>query len=278
MSKRLIVTALSALTLTAGVQLADVGTADAGVRIRAGGSITVRGGRTRVRPRPRPVRPVRPLVQVGGGIRVGGWVRYSNPPPPVVVTPGYCDCAPQPTYAPIAPVATGIGYVAAPRPALPRWGLGVFAGGVALENQEAGTDYGVAGRVRLLGGLYLDGEIAKSQVESDATRVDRRAALGLTWDISPYRRLSPTLIGAVGAIDTQVGSEYQTTQAFSEVGLGLRYGLTERVHLFGDIRAGSRAQADDGASPRGGATARVAPAPDETEEYTSARIGAMLFF
>lgn len=270
MSNRFLPTTIASLIVAAGVHVAAPATADAGVRIRASGSINVRVGR----PRPsRPIRPVRPRPRPAyhprATVHVGGWVRFGNPAPAPVYVES-CDCGPTPVAAPM-PV------YAAPRPALPRWGLGVFAGGMSLENQTAGSDYGVTGRLRLTPGLLLDGEIAKSQIDGDATRVDRRLAAGLTYEFSPYRNWSPYLTGAIGAIDTQVGDNFETSQAFSEIGVGLRVALTPSIALFGDLRGGSRVETqDDVARPQ--ALRTTAPAANQSEEYTSGRIGAMLYF
>ncbi len=272
MSNRIFTTTLASLLTVAAVHVAAPATADAGVRIRASGSVNVRVGRPS-RPRPqRPVRPrPRPSIHVGGSIRVGGWVRFGNPPPPpVYVEP--CDCGPTRVYPPPASIA-----YTAPRPALPRWGLGVFAGGMSLENQTAGSDYGVTGRLRLTPGLLLDGEIAKSQIDGDATRVDRRLAAGLTYEFSPYRNWSPYVTAAIGAIDTQIGDNFETSQAFSEIGLGLRVAVTPSIALFADLRGGSRVETEeDVARPQ--ALRTTAPQANQSEEYTSGRIGAMLYF
>jgi len=258
-------------------------TADAGVRVRIGGSasISIGGGPHRVHRSPRvvrvaPRRPApRPRIDISGSIRIGGYVRYAQPPPPVAYADCNCDTS---TYYPLAPVPV-VGVVAA-RPALPKWGLGLFAGGVAVEGQEAARDLGVAGRLRLTPRLLLDGEIAKSEQGPDnlVTRTDRRLAAGLTYELSPYARFSPLVLGGLGVTQTELDGTWTSGTSFGEVGVGLRYALTPRVHASLDVRAGSRTAIDQQDVSADARARMVGPSPDESEEYTSARVGAMIWF
>ena len=68
-----------------------------------------------------------------------------------------------------------------------------------------------------------------------------------------------------------------------ELGIGLRYAISPNFHLTFDIRAGSRATvSDDRETAVDGTVARsVAPPTEdsnESEEYTRARLAAILYF
>ena len=280
--RRILLPAALASTCFLGIEAASISDAQADVRIRVGGSAHIKvGGRVRVRaphvrwrvrrPPPPPLR-----IHVGGAIWVGGGYygpRYAAPPPP----PADCDCGPGNYYPVVAQPTEGV-YVAPARPALPRWGVGVAAGGVDVEGQDAGDDLALVGRLRLTPRWQLEGEFGKSELE-DGSRVDRRLGAGLNFEFSPYNRFTPYLVGSMGVTQVEVAAgEYESSQSFGEVGIGLRYALTPRIHLAGDIRAGSRAAIDDEPQPLDAAARSVAPPDDESEEYTRARLSAVLFF
>jgi hypothetical protein len=280
--------ALSTVALAAaafsGVAVAAESNANADVRIRVGGRAHVRvGGGVRVRaPRVRWVRVRRPppppmRIHVGGAIWVGGGAyvgaRFSEPPP----EPAYCDCGPG-NYYPVQPSPSPYVAVAAPiaRPPLPRWGIGVGAGGVNVEGTDAGDDLALLGHYRLTPGLILEGEIGKNEL-ADGARVDRRLGASLIYEIGAYNRWAPYVVGGLGVSQVDVGDDYETEQTFGEVGVGLRLALTHRIHLAADIRAGSRSASDE-AQPLDAQLRSVTPDPDESEEYTRARLSAMLYF
>jgi glycine/D-amino acid oxidase-like deaminating enzyme len=82
--------------------------------------------------------------------------------------------------------------VVRPRPPVPRFGIGLFAGGTGLESGAEGSDVGLLGRFRITPHLVLEGELAKSELFSGA-RVDRSWA-GL-YDMTPDAH---PIIGLVG--------------------------------------------------------------------------------
>ncbi len=163
------------------------------------------------------------------------------------------------------------------RPELPRWGLGVAAGGVDVQGEAAGDDLALIGRMRLTPGWSLEGEIGKSEL-ADGSRVDRRLGASLIWELSAYNRWSPYVVGGMGVTQVNVGDDaYETTQEFGEIGVGLRWAVSPRVHLGADIRAGSRSASGD-AMPLDTATRAISPPADESEEYTRARLSGVLYF
>jgi len=282
-ARRTLLTAALAAATFVGTEAASVSDARADVRIRVGGSAHVRvGGGVRVRaprvhwrvrrPAPPPLR-----IRVGGSIWVGGGYygpRFAPPPPP----PADCDCGPGNYYPVVAQPTAGVYVAPAPRPALPRWGIGVAAGGVDVEGHDAGDDLALLGRLRLTPRWQLEGEIGKSELE-DGSRVDRRLGAGLNFEFSPYNRFTPYLVGSMGVTQVEVASgDYESSQSFGEVGIGLRLAVTPRIHLAGDIRAGSRAAIEDEPRPLDAAARSIAPPEDESEEYTRARLSAVLFF
>lgn len=277
---------LGALALFVAGSAVATSEAAAGVRVRIGGSAHIRIGGGHVgAPRVRVIRPWwrprhihRPVVHVGGHVWLGGGYYYerpfAQPPPP----PAACDCGPQ-YYGPIAPAPAP--YVAAAvvaEPPLPRFGVGVFMGGVSVDGEHEGEDVGLMGQFRLTRGLLIEGEIAKNTLE-DGGRVDRRMLAGLTWELGPHRRLAPYLTAGLGTSQVEVAGGWEDHQAVAEVGAGLRWRLSDRLALFGDVRLGSRESLDDSpdATPTGDVAAR-ALVPDDEESYSRVRLGGMITF
>ena len=238
-------------------------------------------------------RPAR--VRVHGSIYVGP--RYTYYPRPYYVyyptyVPSYYAT---PSYYPVAPVsAPGVVAVAEPRRELPKLGIGLFAGGSAVESQSGDSthesdDLGLLARFRLTPGLIIEGELGKMSYDVngvDNARVDRRLGASLLYEIGAYNRWAPYLLVGTGVQQAEVGDDYQTTQDFLEVGTGLRWAVTRKFHLALEVRAGSRATvASDEpmatAVPDGSAPRTITPPSedsDETEEYTRARLNAILYF
>lgn len=267
--------AVALLTVAAGVAMEHEARAD--VRIHVGGHAHVRvgggGGHYRVR-RPRPPRL---RIHVGGAIYVGGGysrVRYSEPPPP----PAVCDCDGNSNYYPVVPEASSAVYVAPTvRPKLPRWGVGVAAGGVAVQGQDAGDDLALIGRLRLTPGLLAEAEIGKNEL-ADGMRVDRRLGASLVYELGAYNRWAPYVVGGLGVSQVDVGDgAYETSQNFAELGVGLRVALTHKIHLAADVRGGTRSATDE-AQPIEAQYRMVTPEENESEEYTRARLSAVLYF
>jgi hypothetical protein len=292
MRRRLLPVALAAVLAVPVVAL-SAGSAEAQVRVRAQGNVRVNAGATvRVRTTP-PRRHYRPHVRtrvnhhrlrIRGSIVIGGGLYYGRvfaPPPPPPPPPVYCDCDDQHAvpayYAPAPPPPPASVTVAAtPHAPLPRLALGVFAGGVKVDKGAEGDDVGVLGRVRLTRGLALEAELSKTEIE-DGARVDRRLGGALLWDLAPRARLSPHLLAGMGMTQVDMdGGRFSTEQNYGEIGAGLTYRATSRLHFFGDLRAGARSGAND--APSGAVLRSIAPPEDEHEGYTRGRLGAILWF
>ncbi len=282
---------LAAAMFSLPVLAIDPAPAQADTSVRVTGKVNVRAGaRVRVRPRRRVVRrnyrhyratPHRSYrLHVGGSLYWGGGIYvgpryYAEPPPP---PPPECDCdhgyynepppPPPRRYAPPPrPVAT---VAAAPaQPPLPRLGLGVFAGAVDIDGRVEGEELGVLGRLRLTNRLFVEGELAKSEL-SDGS-VDRRAGGALLFDFSPRSRFSLNLLGGVGVSQTDTGVEL-IEQGYGELGLGLTYRPTQRFHIAADVRGGVLQPIET--------EAMKAANPDEDieEPFTRARLSALVYF
>ena len=259
------------------------------VRVRARGHVRIGGPRHRVGPRYR-IRPryrghyrphfrpriyvrpyARPYVYYPGAY----WgYRYAAPPPPAC----YEACGPSAAayyHAPPQPVA--VAHVIERDP-LPRLGIGVFGGSVDTENNEAGSDIGLIGRVRLSRHFLLEAEVAKSELD-DGSRVDRRLGGSVLFDFLPYSDFSPYVLagGGFGQTDVDDGT-FTGRQAYGELGVGLEWSLGRHLSLFGDIRAGARSNEAD--EPDDDVRIQLAPSAsvEEEERFTRARIGALLYF
>lgn len=275
-------TLLAAPILVTGADGIQSAQADVTVRVR--GKVKVRVGtphRTRVRVRHRRHQTAPPVVRlrVGGGVYVGGG--FSQPPPP---PPAYdCDGPPVPAYyvappAPPAPPPPAMYPVVATRPhvaPLPRFGIGVFAGGVEVGEQSSAEDVGFMGRIRLTDRLLIEGELAKSQMHDE--RVDRRMGGSLVLDLMPRSRMSVQLLGGLGVTQVDLGNGvWQSDQEYGEVGVGVSLRLTRNLHLAAEMRGGARAPVDS--SPSEKALQDLAPDTEDEEEYTRYRLGAFLYF
>jgi hypothetical protein len=294
-----------ALSVALGAVLAlpvlafDVGTASADRRVRirggGGGQVHVRGSarvrvrgparyssryrtyRPRVRYRSyRPYRTYRPTVRyrlrIGGGFYYGHDYGYSYAAPPSCdYECGHVHYASRPVPQPVA-VTTVI------PDRFPRFGIGLFAGGMNVEDREASSDIGVIGRFRLTRSLALEGEIAKSELE-DGSRIDRRLGATLLWDLSPRRSLSPHLLVGFGAVRADIDSEGRSThadQGYGEIGVGLGWRLSRHLEISADVRAGVRDSRSD--DPVVFSTVGSEPLVNEDEGFTRGRLAAMLYF
>ena len=249
---------------------------------------------------------VRVHARIGGGIgwsrparvysprsswSVGGSIYVGSPAPryryyrPYYYSDAYVPSYYGTSYYPVAPAAAPSVVVVAERPDLPKFGIGLFAGGSAVEDVSESSDMGVLGRLRLgNGGLLIEGELGKTSYESDL-RVDRRLGSALVFEIGARNRFAPYILGGFGVQQADVAGEYNTTQNFAELGIGLRYAVTPKFHLAVDVRAGSRntmSSDDPSTRPVEGTIARTIAPPssesDESEEYTRARLSAVLYF
>jgi hypothetical protein len=169
----------------------------------------------------------------------------------------------------------------APEP-LNRFGIGAYLGGVSVDGEHEGEDVGLVGQFRLgQSGLLFEGEIAKNTLEG-GDRVDRRLMAGLTYELGKRRRLAPYVTAGFGVTQVDVGGgEFQDAQSIAEIGGGLRWRMSDRISLFGDIRFGGRESIqddDDAPDPRPTDPDLARIAPDADEEYSRVRLGAMLTF
>lgn len=269
------------------------GQAHADVTVRVRGNVKVEAGS-----RPARVRVIkrhhrrthRPHVRlrIGGGVHVHGEVYvggFATPPPP---PPPPADCAcnpgiptyytepppPAPMYSPPAPVYAPP-VVTAYAPRLPRFGLGVFAGSINVEDRVSGEDLGIFGRLRLTDSLLLEAELAKTRMES--ARTDRRVGGALLYDLRPRSRWSAQLLAGAGVAHVDVSDGmWQSKQEYGELGAGLSVNLTRRLQLAADLRVGARTQVDD--TPTDLALKSMAPSADEEEKYTRGRVSAIFSF
>jgi hypothetical protein len=197
------------------------------------------------------------------------------------------------SYYPVAPAYAGPSVQAAyvPRPQLPKFGIGLFAGGSSTKDSNGedvndSSDVGVLGRLRLGdGGLMIEGELGKSSYDvnnADNVRVDRRIGGSLLYEIGAHNALAPYVLVGLGVQQADVGGDYSTTQDFAELGVGLRWAVSPHFHLTADIRAGSRSTVDNDEVQPGGAAVRSVTPPtsdsNENENYTRGRLAAILFF
>ncbi|HVV83486.1 MAG TPA: hypothetical protein VHE35_10460 [Kofleriaceae bacterium] len=275
--------ALAAFGLTGAALAGTASTASADVRIRLGG-----GGHIRLGHWHRPYyHYAGPTIRIGGAIWLGGGYygrgfAQPPPPPPPPAPPAACDCSGY--YPPVAP-APSTAYAVAPVEAapapLPRLGVGAFLGGVEVGGEHEGQDVGLVAQLRLGRSLLVEGEVAKNTL-ADGDRVDRRWMAGLSYELGAHRRLAPYITGALGISQVDVGGgSYQDDQSLAEIGGGLRWRMTDRIELFGDLRFGARQSMDSQdmattPAPTDPALARVMP--DDSESYSRMRLGAMLTF
>jgi hypothetical protein len=172
--------------------------------------------------------------------------------------------------------------VVAARPELPKFGIGLFAGGVSVQDQSDSSDVGLLGRFRLTEGLLIEGELGKTSYEQDL-RVDRRLGASLVYEIGARNALAPYVLAGLGVQQADVGGDFSTTQNFGEIGIGLRWAVSPHFHLLFDVRAGSRATvSSDAMAPTTDVAVRQISPPsadsNESEEYTRGRLAAVLFF
>ncbi|MBA3460258.1 MAG: hypothetical protein H0T46_09885 [Deltaproteobacteria bacterium] len=253
-----------------------------GVRMGARGGVSVHwSSPPRAAWRPR-------TWSVGGSVYVGTYPRYRYYRPyyyyPTYVPSYYGES----NYYPVAPApAAAPGVVAVisdPRPPLPKLGVGLFAGGVSVQDQDDSSDIGLLGRVRLgNGGLLVEGELGKTSYTNDL-RVDRRLGGALVYEIGARNRFAPYILAGLGVQQADVAGEFTTTQNFAELGIGIRYAVTPHFHITADVRAGSRdtMSADEMPAPDGTVKRTIAPpsptADDDNENYTRGRLSAVLYF
>ena len=276
-----------------GATLLSSGTAEAG-RARFSGSVRF-GGHVRPGASVRFARPFarpfwRPRVWLGGRVWVGG---YYYPRPyyyyyypeyvPSYYGGSYYPVQPPQTVAPGAPGAVAVAEpVPPPRPSMPTFGLGVFAGGTNVQDREDSTDLGAMLRLRLTPGLLLEGEIGKTTFKDDV-RVDRRIGGSLIYEFGALNTFAPYVLAGGGVNQADVNGSFTTTQDFGEIGVGLRLALSRSLHLTLDVRAGRRKTVDSDQPDFLTAAERTIAPPgggfgNDTEDYTRGRLAAVLNF
>lgn len=267
-------------------------TAEADVRVRVRGKVDVH---VRARPRvhrhrgrmlvrypraPRPARVGGYYVDGGiywsGGIYVGPTFSAPPPPPPPPPPPAPdCDCEPSyyapPAYA--APAPASVTVAAPSKPALPRWGIGVFAGAIDVDERMQGQELGVLGRLRLSDALLLEAELARTDMLQG--RMDQRAGGALLLDLSPRSRLSVHLLGGLGVTQTVI-EDWHAQQGYAELGAGVTWRVNPRLHLTADVRAGAREQIE--VAPASASAKALAPSATAHEEFTRGRLSAIVSF
>ncbi len=299
MNRRSILTAAFALTSLG--MLTQSETADAGryrfsgggrvhARVHVGGSVGVRYSRPAYRPYYNPRFGVSGRIYVGP--RYNYYPRYYYPTPRYYYyyqpVPSYYGGYREQSYYPVQPSAqVSAPIVVAARPELPKFGIGLFAGGASVEGTDGfeakeSSDVGLLGRLRLTQGLLLEAEVGKQSYESDL-RVDRKIGASLVYEIGAYNKLAPYVLAGLGVQQAEVDGGFETRQNYGELGIGLRYAATPHFHVLFDVRAGSRATAEsDDLRSDSGVSARQVTPPSEVsndaENYTRARLAAVLYF
>lgn len=177
------------------------------------------------------------------------------------------------------------------QPALPKFGIGLFGGGVAtdhnIQTNTQESDLGLLARYRLTDGLILEGELGKTATSVngvDNLRVDRRLGGSLLYEFGAENHFAPYILGGLGVQQANVDGNYSTTQDYGEVGAGVRYAFNRNFHVTFDLRAGSRTSVSGDSNMAAlSSTARTIAPPSSTdsnkgEDYTRARLAAILYF
>jgi hypothetical protein len=190
-------------------------------------------------------------------------------------------------YYPVEPQAAAPAVTAAyvPPPPLPRFGIGLFAGGISQSNNNGSagsSDVGVLARFRIGTGLLVEGELGKTSFDNDV-RVDRRLGGSLIYEFGARNSFAPYVLAGIGVNQAQVGNDYNTIQDFAELGVGLRLAITPHIHITADVRAGSRSTVSNSTPTVGpNTTARTVSPPttaaDDHESYTRGRLAAIIYF
>ena len=254
----------------------------------------------------------RPRVWVGGGRWWWNYYWWWPLPTPSYYYPEYAAPVYGGTYYPVQPGLAAPGAVAmAPRhrAPLPVFGFGVFAGGTAVNGNHDASEVGVLARLRLTGGLLIEGEVAKDSFSgsiavcppaqpggvscdvaaTSGDRTDRRIGGSLIWELGAHNSLAPYLLAGGGVQQAKVtsgdfvGADFTSTQDYGEVGVGLRLSLSRNFQLIGDIRAGRRWTIDSNqtVTPVARATGTINPpstGDNNTEDYSRARVAAVVMF
>jgi hypothetical protein len=169
-------------------------------------------------------------------------------------------------------------------------GIGLFAGAISTQDATGQSvpdsrDVGFLARFRLTPGLLIEGELGKTSYDVqnvNNVRVDRRLGGSLLYEFGAYNAFAPYLLAGLGVQQAQVGGDYSTTQDFGEIGVGLRFAITNHIHLTADIRAGTRHSVSNDQAMPVTATARMVTPPTsdsgQSEDYVRGRLAAIVYF
>lgn len=227
---------------------------------------------------------VRGHVWVGGCYWNCGWYR------PYWYYPGYVSSYYYGSYYPVDTAAYAGPSVAEPvavEHELPRFGIGVAGGMTSTDfntaNNVSETDLDVLGRFRLTHGLIVEGELGRNSIAvngQDNVRVDRRLGGSLLYEFGAHNRFAPYVLAGLGVEQASTDGSYNTTQDFAEIGVGLRFALSEHFHITFDIREGSRSTVSSDDSGTSARTIVAPPSSDsgQDEDYTRGRLAAILYF
>lgn len=225
----------------------------------------------------------RPRSWFGGSVWVGRGYYYPRPYY-YYYAPEYVPSYYGASYYPVQPTAAPgiVAATVAPRPPMPSFGLGVFAGGSNVQDKQDSSDLGALARLRLTSGLLVEGEIGKTSFKDDL-RIDRRIGGSLIYEIGARNTFAPYLLAGLGVQQADVDGSFTTTQDFGEIGVGLRWALSRNLHLTFDLRAGSRNTIDSNQPDVVSSAARTIAPPSgttdsNTEDYTRGRLAAILTF
>jgi hypothetical protein len=149
----------------------------------------------------------------------------------------------------------------------------VFAGAIEVDQRMRGEEIGLLGRVRLTDALALEAELARTEmIES---RTDQRMGGALLYDFAPRARWSLHLLGGLGVTRAEI-QDWQSEQRYGELGAGLTWRASHRLHLAADLRAGVRERT--GTAPSSGAIEALAPSSAQEEPFTRGRLSAIINF
>ncbi len=156
------------------------------------------------------------------------------------------------------------------------------------------TDLGIVGRVRFARNFLVDAELGRSASRwsgADSTqpgmtttvRVDKRFGASIIYDLLPDRGFSPYALAGIGVQRVNLIDNWNATQDYAELGVGVRMAITPNVQITFDVRAGARRTLSSDPADRIDYSALVvappaASASDTSEDYTRARIAGVVCF
>ncbi|MGE5184303.1 MAG: outer membrane beta-barrel protein [Acidobacteriota bacterium] len=156
------------------------------------------------------------------------------------------------------------------------------------------SDLGIVGRVRFARNFLVDAELGRSTSSwsgADAVqpgmtttvRVDKRVGAAIVYDLLPDRGFSPYALAGLGLQRVNLIGNWDATQDYAELGIGVRMAITPNVQVTFDVRAGARRTLRSDPEDRIDSSAMIvappaASASDTSEDYTRARIAGVVCF